>query len=225
MKFQYKEEHPFEKRRAEGDKIRRKYPDRVPVSKKATINTIFIIFRCPQKCNVFVGVCVCVFVLYVMPPTLWMCCVLFHIKQKWIVEIVVDICIVHFCCTTTVQCAPRSHKMVVAYLSYLILWLCCLSSRHTFWMLMMKWEIITHFAASNISLYSHLYIIIIYCVVIKWLCCVLIRYAYEECVCVCVNNFTLFLWWPMMTMMTGADDWWRTNTNDLHGASWCSLSH
>lgn len=34
MKFQYKEEHPFEKRRAEGDKIRRKYPDRVPVSKK-----------------------------------------------------------------------------------------------------------------------------------------------------------------------------------------------
>lgn len=34
MKFQYKEEHPFEKRRAEGDKIRRKYPDRVPVSVK-----------------------------------------------------------------------------------------------------------------------------------------------------------------------------------------------
>jgi GABA(A) receptor-associated protein len=32
MKFQYKEEHNFEKRRAEGDKIRRKYPDRVPVS-------------------------------------------------------------------------------------------------------------------------------------------------------------------------------------------------
>jgi hypothetical protein len=32
MKFQYKEEHPFEKRRAEGDKIRKKYPDRVPVN-------------------------------------------------------------------------------------------------------------------------------------------------------------------------------------------------
>lgn len=31
MKFLYKEEHPFEKRRCEGDKIRRKYPDRVPV--------------------------------------------------------------------------------------------------------------------------------------------------------------------------------------------------
>lgn len=32
MKFLYKEDHPFEKRRAEGEKIRRKYPDRVPVS-------------------------------------------------------------------------------------------------------------------------------------------------------------------------------------------------
>merc|ERR1712012_1105172 len=31
MKRQYKEEHPFEKRRAEGEKIRRKYPNRVPV--------------------------------------------------------------------------------------------------------------------------------------------------------------------------------------------------
>lgn len=36
MKFQYKEEHPFEKRKAEGEKIRRKYPDRVPVSVLAT---------------------------------------------------------------------------------------------------------------------------------------------------------------------------------------------
>lgn len=27
----YKEEHPFEKRRSEGEKIRKKYPDRVPV--------------------------------------------------------------------------------------------------------------------------------------------------------------------------------------------------
>jgi len=31
MKFHYKEEHPFEKRKAEGEKIRKKYPDRVPV--------------------------------------------------------------------------------------------------------------------------------------------------------------------------------------------------
>lgn len=31
MKWAYKEDHAFEKRRAEGEKIRRKYPDRVPV--------------------------------------------------------------------------------------------------------------------------------------------------------------------------------------------------
>jgi GABA(A) receptor-associated protein len=31
MKFQYKEVHPFENRKAEGEKIRKKYPDRVPV--------------------------------------------------------------------------------------------------------------------------------------------------------------------------------------------------
>uniref|UniRef100_A0A1I7X2A3 HMG box domain-containing protein n=1 Tax=Heterorhabditis bacteriophora TaxID=37862 RepID=A0A1I7X2A3_HETBA len=31
MKWAYKEENNFEKRRAEGDKIRRKYPDRIPV--------------------------------------------------------------------------------------------------------------------------------------------------------------------------------------------------
>jgi len=31
MKWSYKEENPFEKRRAEGEKIRRKYPDRIPV--------------------------------------------------------------------------------------------------------------------------------------------------------------------------------------------------
>ena len=33
MKFQYKEEHPFERRKTDGEKIRKKYPDRVPVSK------------------------------------------------------------------------------------------------------------------------------------------------------------------------------------------------
>lgn len=31
MIFQYKEENSFEKRKIEGEKIRRKYPDRVPV--------------------------------------------------------------------------------------------------------------------------------------------------------------------------------------------------
>jgi len=32
MTFLYKEEHPFENRRSEGENIRKKYPDRVPVS-------------------------------------------------------------------------------------------------------------------------------------------------------------------------------------------------
>lgn len=32
MKFQYKEDNVFEKRKIEGEKIRKKYPDRVPVS-------------------------------------------------------------------------------------------------------------------------------------------------------------------------------------------------
>ncbi|MFH4978936.1 hypothetical protein AB6A40_005645 [Gnathostoma spinigerum] len=31
MKWNYKEENSFEKRRAEGEKIRKKYPDRIPV--------------------------------------------------------------------------------------------------------------------------------------------------------------------------------------------------
>lgn len=36
MKFQYKEDHPFEYRKKEGEKIRKKYPDRVPVSLPGT---------------------------------------------------------------------------------------------------------------------------------------------------------------------------------------------
>ena len=36
MKFQYKEDHPFEYRKKEGEKIRKKYPDRVPVSVMGT---------------------------------------------------------------------------------------------------------------------------------------------------------------------------------------------
>ncbi|XP_018021592.1 gamma-aminobutyric acid receptor-associated protein isoform X3 [Hyalella azteca] len=31
MRWMYKEENPFEKRKAEGEKIRKKYPERVPV--------------------------------------------------------------------------------------------------------------------------------------------------------------------------------------------------
>ena len=44
MKWQYKEEHPFEKRRAEGEKIRKKYPDRVPVRKNSFVLKLIIEF-------------------------------------------------------------------------------------------------------------------------------------------------------------------------------------
>lgn len=51
MKWEYKEEHPFEKRRAEGEKIRKKYPDRVPVSPAVAIGqlpvTAFLSFLRP----------------------------------------------------------------------------------------------------------------------------------------------------------------------------------
>lgn len=43
MKFNYKEEYSFETRKNEGEKIRRKYPDRVPVS----------ILHCCFKCIPF----------------------------------------------------------------------------------------------------------------------------------------------------------------------------
>lgn len=48
MKFQYKEEHPFEKRKAEGEKIRRKYPDRVPVSTKSLLLRLDKIIKAPR---------------------------------------------------------------------------------------------------------------------------------------------------------------------------------
>lgn len=43
MKFKYKQEHTFEKRKAEGEKIRRKYPDRIPVCRHVFfVYTIYI---------------------------------------------------------------------------------------------------------------------------------------------------------------------------------------
>ena len=42
MKFNYKEEHSFEARKTEGEKIRKKYPDRVPVSGNTITNVILL---------------------------------------------------------------------------------------------------------------------------------------------------------------------------------------
>lgn len=49
MKFQYKEEHPFEKRRTEGEKIRKKYPDRVPVSATCAIVCLIMLSRVASR--------------------------------------------------------------------------------------------------------------------------------------------------------------------------------
>lgn len=42
MKWQYKEENSLEKRKAEGEKIRKKYPDRVPVSEEILFVFLFV---------------------------------------------------------------------------------------------------------------------------------------------------------------------------------------
>ena len=36
MRSKFKDEHPFEKRKAEAERIRQKYADRIPVSKPAS---------------------------------------------------------------------------------------------------------------------------------------------------------------------------------------------
>lgn len=50
MRWEYKEEHPFEKRRAEGEKIRKKYPDRVPVS-YTFLDTIYTVEFLGSHCK------------------------------------------------------------------------------------------------------------------------------------------------------------------------------
>lgn len=42
MKFQYKEDHPYEYRKKEGEKIRKKYPDRVPVSMPPPLGAFYL---------------------------------------------------------------------------------------------------------------------------------------------------------------------------------------
>lgn len=44
MKWVYKEENPFEKRKAEGEKIRKKYPDRIPVTVVKNLYSFCFVF-------------------------------------------------------------------------------------------------------------------------------------------------------------------------------------
>lgn len=48
MRWEYKEENPFDKRKAEGEKIRKKYPDRVPV-RMMILMSFFYFFKNPPS--------------------------------------------------------------------------------------------------------------------------------------------------------------------------------
>jgi len=55
MRWEYKEENTFEKRRAEGEKIRKKYPDRVPVSRTFGSETsvdVIVVYAYLVTCSV-----------------------------------------------------------------------------------------------------------------------------------------------------------------------------
>lgn len=41
MRSKFKDEHPFEKRKAEAERIRQKYADRIPVSSTASFPLIY----------------------------------------------------------------------------------------------------------------------------------------------------------------------------------------
>lgn len=44
MRSKFKDEHPFEKRKAEAERIRQKYSDRIPVSRLLETSSSFISF-------------------------------------------------------------------------------------------------------------------------------------------------------------------------------------
>lgn len=56
MRSKFKDEHPFEKRKAEAERIRQKYADRIPVCALVTQDSAFVVdldqdeLDCPQRC-------------------------------------------------------------------------------------------------------------------------------------------------------------------------------
>jgi GABA(A) receptor-associated protein len=42
MRSKFKDEHPFEKRKAEAERIRQKYADRIPVSCRPSLHLILV---------------------------------------------------------------------------------------------------------------------------------------------------------------------------------------
>ncbi|MEE6470031.1 hypothetical protein FKM82_008846 [Ascaphus truei] len=71
MKFVYKEEHPFKKRWSEGEKIRKKYPDRVPkkyfVPSDLTVGQFYFLIR--KRIHLHAEDALFFFVNNVIPPT------------------------------------------------------------------------------------------------------------------------------------------------------------
>lgn len=50
MRSKFKDEHPFEKRKAEAERIRQKYADRIPVSLASLFFRFFILAFCYHLC-------------------------------------------------------------------------------------------------------------------------------------------------------------------------------
>jgi hypothetical protein len=46
MRSKFKDEHPFEKRKAEAERIRQKYADRIPVCNPAFLDSFLVITFC-----------------------------------------------------------------------------------------------------------------------------------------------------------------------------------
>lgn len=49
MRSKFKDEHPFEKRKAEAERIRQKYADRIPVRFLPTTDWLFLFIRMPSE--------------------------------------------------------------------------------------------------------------------------------------------------------------------------------
>lgn len=206
MKFQYKEEHPFEKRRAEGDKIRRKYPDRVPVR---LINIIIhFIFLFARSFNDW--------------QTYAICCVFFFSKnlfasdenyqpvfmfEIWKIELENAFSLHHICRWKGIQL--DFHKMDVALATLLlsltgwrrmanILQVCEISTKFTD-----SWNIFGHRKCIALLLNGS-------CCLFGWV---------WMCVCVC-GFVCVFSQWPMMTM-TAKYGWvgWL-GSDDVEQHSW-----
>lgn len=57
MRSKFKDEHPFEKRKAEAERIRQKYADRIPVSHSSTLRYQRYALQCPNLVALLQVIC------------------------------------------------------------------------------------------------------------------------------------------------------------------------